>query len=61
MAIPFAMLEIARLEFQRNWTTSGKTFNDFQKIFQAKNPCECKQITSNQITGSINALNQFHF
>ena len=35
--------------------------NDFQKIFLAKNPCDCNQIKSNQIAVSVNALNYFDF
>ena len=35
--------------------------NDFQKIFLARNPCDCNQIRSNQIAASVNALNHFHF
>ena len=35
--------------------------NDFQKIFIAKNPCDCNQIKSNQISASANAQNHFHF
>ena len=35
--------------------------NDFQKIFLAKNPCDSKQIRSNQITAGVNALNHFVF
>ena len=35
--------------------------NDFQKIFLAKNPCDCNQIKSNQIAVSANALNHFDF
>ena len=35
--------------------------NDFQKMFLAKNPCDCNQIRSNQIVASVNAQNHFHF
>ena len=34
-------------------------YNDFQRTFLAKNPCDCNQIRSNQIAASINALNHF--
>ena len=34
--------------------------NDFQEIFLARNPCDC-QISSNQITASVNTMNHFHF
>ena len=33
--------------------------NNFQKTFQAKNPCDCNQIRSNHRVGSVNALNYF--
>ena len=33
--------------------------NDFEKMFLAKNLCNCKQIRSNQIAASVNALNHF--
>ena len=35
--------------------------NNFQKIFLAKNPCDCKQIRSNQAAASANALTHVHF
>ena len=35
--------------------------NNFQKIFLAKNPCDCKQIRSNQAAASANALTMFIF
>ena len=34
-------------------------FNDFQKIFLAKNPLDC-QISLNQIVASVNTMNHFH-
>ena len=39
----------------------GGYSTDFQKGFQAKNPCDCSRIKSNQIAGSANALKHFHF
>ena len=35
--------------------------DDFEKIFLAKNPCDCNQIRSNQISISANVLNHFFF
>ena len=35
--------------------------DDFGKIFLAKNPCDCNQIRSNQISVSANALNHLFF
>ena len=35
--------------------------NDFQKIFQAKNPCDCNQIILNHIAAGVNALNHLDF
>ena len=34
--------------------------NDFQKIFQAKNPRD-NQNKSDQIVASVNTMNNFHF
>ena len=36
-------------------------FSDFEKMFLAKNPCDCNQMRSNQIAANTNALNHFHF
>ena len=33
--------------------------NDFEKIFLAKNPCDCSKIRSNQRAASVNDLNHF--
>ena len=35
--------------------------NNFEKMFLARNPCECNQMRSNQIAANINTLNHFHF
>ena len=35
--------------------------SDFQKIFLAKNSCDCNQIRSTQIESSANVLNHFYF
>ena len=44
-----------------NFLKMGAYSNDLEKIFLAKNPCNCNQIRSSQITANVNALNHFHF
>ena len=39
----------------------GDYSNDFEKIYGAKNLCNCNQIRSNQITARVNAFNHFLF
>ena len=33
--------------------------SDFEKIFLAKNPCDCSKIRTNQIAASVHDLNHF--
>ena len=44
----------------RNLLKMESHSNDLQKVFLAKNPCDC-QIRSNLIVASVNTMNYFHF